>query len=167
MPCIVSGLKHAIKVGRPICVRVRHVELQLLLFVWFNPAKPSPFRNHRTVFQYLTVGARVWFNGQTETRTWIVESTGSIFFSMAPICTFFFQSLLLCGKFSCVSKTWDDIEKPDTVTHRSGAQKRCFETKFTDTLHFSDAAACCKPSASFKPFFYFPTLLDVVGIVKV
>lgn len=91
MPCIVSGLKHAIKVGRPICVRVRHVELQLLLFVWFNPAKPSPFRNHRTVFQYLTVGARVWFNGQTETRTWIVESTGSIFFSMAPICTCFFS----------------------------------------------------------------------------
>ena len=151
MPCIVSGLKHAIKVGRPICVRVRHVELQLLLCVWFNSAKPSPFRNHRTVFQYLTVGARVWFNGQTETRTWIVESTGSIFFSMAPICTFLFSRFCCAGSFLVLARRGMTSRSLTTVTHRSDAQKRCLETKLTDTLHFSDTAACCKPSASFKP----------------
>jgi len=48
-------------------------------------------------FKWAVTSARTFF--KVKHRTWIVESTCSIFFPMAPLAQFFFQQFLLCKNF--------------------------------------------------------------------
>ena len=143
-----------ITVRRSVRARVCYVELQLLC-VWFNPAKSSPFWNHRRVSQYLTVGARFLFEGQTQDLdNW--KHLLNCFPSWLQFVRFFFwaASKTLCRRFYWKLPKHPLLLRPQDdawhleAWHRNapiGCSKRMLRTKSTEVFQPSDSAACCRP----------------------